>query len=211
MSQGRFRLDVNVPALALDRVRTSEHLAALGSDDAYVNFRVSLPTSELAGLEAPSPYGSFVADSRSTKYNMLWGSRRDFELFLSQEMSLHSVEFLKTQTTRGLSGKYLERECYSCARHGRPVDYVKKNPHWGRKVPSKVTHCTASLTVKSYVETLYLLGIYDSEHNHPLGNENLRFTRISPATRDWIAGMVRMKVKTDHIVRTVVSLCHLFM
>ncbi|KAF8956365.1 hypothetical protein BDZ97DRAFT_1645306, partial [Flammula alnicola] len=45
-----------------------------------------------------------------------------------------------------------------------------------------------------------ILGIYDLEHNHPLGNENLRFTRISPSTRDWIAGMVRMKVKTDHIL-----------
>ena len=56
-------------------------------------------------LEVSFRYGSFVSDSRTSKYNMLWGSRHDFDLFLLQEMSLHSVEFLKVQTTKGLSGK----------------------------------------------------------------------------------------------------------
>ena len=98
MSKGPFRLDVNVPALLQDHGQT----IALISDNAYVNFRVSLPTSELAVLEVSSRYGSFVLDSWTSKYNMLWGSRRDFDLFLSQEMSLHSVEFLKVQTTKGL-------------------------------------------------------------------------------------------------------------
>ena len=131
------------------------------------------------------------------------------DLFLLQEMSLHSVEFLKVQTTKGLSGKYLEHKSYLCARHGQPVDYIKKNPLWGRKVPLKVMDCTASLTIKSYVGTPYILGIYDLEHNHPLGNENLRFTHISPLTQDWIAGMVQMKVKTDHIVRILALLAPL--
>ena len=160
-------------------------------------------------LEVSFHYGSFVSDSRTSKYNMLWGSRHDFDLFLLQEMSLNSVEFLKVQTTKGLSGKYLERKSYLCARHGQPVDYIKKNPHWGRKVPLKVMDCMASLTIKSYVGTPYILGIYDLEHNHPLGNENLRFTHISPLTQDWIAGMVQMKVKTDHIVRILALLAPL--
>ncbi|KJA13627.1 hypothetical protein HYPSUDRAFT_117863, partial [Hypholoma sublateritium FD-334 SS-4] len=65
---------------------------------------------------------------------------------------------------------------------------------------------SASLTVKSYPGTSFILGIYDSEHNHPLGNENLRFTRISTSTREWIAGMLRLNVKTDHIVNLGISL-----
>ncbi|KJA13628.1 hypothetical protein HYPSUDRAFT_124108, partial [Hypholoma sublateritium FD-334 SS-4] len=111
MLKGRFRLDVTVPALSPSHPG-NQHLAL--SDNAYVNFRVSLPPSELtqAAKETPSLYGGFVSDSLMTKYNMFWGSRRDFELFLAQEQSLHSVEFVKSQTTKGISGKYLARESY---------------------------------------------------------------------------------------------------
>ncbi|CAA7265433.1 unnamed protein product [Cyclocybe aegerita] len=89
-------------------------------------------------------------------------------------------EILKVQTSTGISGKYLVRERYVCARHGTGgrKPYVKKNPHWGRKVPSKLTGCLASLTIKSYLSVPYILGIYVSGHNHPLGAENLKFTRI---------------------------------
>lgn len=108
----------------------------------------------------------------------------------------------KSRLHGGLSGTYLSREYYVCARHGTggTKSYAKKHDDWSRKIPSKITHCTASLVIKSYPDKQYLLGIYDSEHNHPLGYQNIRFTRISPSTRDWIAGMVRMKVKTNHIV-----------
>ena len=85
MSKGHFWPDVNVPALVQDHERTR----ALISDDTYMNFHVSLPTSELTMLEVSSHYGSFVPDPQTLKYNMLWGSRHDFGLFLSQEMSLH--------------------------------------------------------------------------------------------------------------------------
>lgn len=207
MLKGRFRLDVTVPALPSHPGNQDPAL----SDNAYVNFRVSLPLSELTAKETPSLYGGFVSDSLMPKYNMLWGSRRDFELFLVQEQSLHSVEFVKSQTTKGISGKYLARESYLCARHGRSLVYVKKNPHWGRKVPSKVTHCSASLTIKSYPGTSFILGIYDSEHNHPLGNENLWFTRISPSTREWIAGMLRLNVKTDHVVNILACFYRAFL
>ena len=192
MSLGVFRVDTSVPAVNF----TSDNLTRrLLSDPTCVNFRVSPP-------EQSSHYGSFLADSSSSKYNMLWGSRRDFELFLAQEQSFHCMEMRKVQTARGLSGTYLSREYYVCARHGTggTKSYAKKHDDWSQKILSKITHCTASLVIKSYPDKQYLLGIYDSEHNHPLGYQNIRFMRISPSTRDWIAGMVTMKVKTNHIV-----------
>jgi hypothetical protein len=84
---------------------------------------------------------------------------------------------------------------------------MKMNPHWVRKVPSKITGCSASLTVKSYLGTDYLLGIYDAGHNHAVGPENLRLTRISSSTRDWIAALVQTHVKTKEIVCLGVQVC----
>jgi hypothetical protein len=93
---------------------------------------------------------------------------------------------------------------YVCAHYGTGgKDYEKKHPGWSRKVPSKATDCPCSLKIKKYHNTSVILGKYHRNHNHPIGADNLRFTRISDATRDWIAGMVRMKVKSNHIVSNV--------
>jgi hypothetical protein len=98
--------------------------------------------------------------------------------------------------------RYVERTVYACARYGTggKKNYNKKHPEWSRKVPTKATDCPCSLKVKKYHDTSVILGKYYGNHNHPIGADNLRFTRISDATRDWIAGMVQMKVKSDHIV-----------
>jgi hypothetical protein len=152
MSKGRFQLDATVPGLSLDHALKIQSSPVLGSDNAYVNFCVSLPDLDPEPT-LDSRNGCFFADSRMPKYNMLWGSRRDFDIFLAQEQSSSSVEFLKSQTQRGLAGKYTERVTYLCARHGCPTVYVKKNLHWEHKVPSKITDCTASLTIKTYPGT----------------------------------------------------------
>jgi hypothetical protein len=192
MSRGRFRVDPSVPANVL---------ASSDSPSELITFQVVLPPSEL-GLVEPT-LGNFSYDVRSLKYNMLWGSWQDFDLFLAQEQLDLSVEFHKVQTRAGNKGKYTQRHYYVCARHGTggsKAGYMKKNPHWERKVPSKITGCSASLTVKSYPGTDYLLGVYDAGHDHAVGPENLRFTRISSSTRDWIAALVRTHVKTKEIV-----------
>lgn len=200
MSRGRFRVDPSVPALEPPSLVEASSDSESPSQ-ALITFQVVLPPSEL-GVVEPTP-GNFSYDVCSVKYNMLWGSWRDFDLFLAQEQLDLSVEFRKVQTRAGNKGKYTQRRYYVCARHGTggsKAGYLKKNPHWERKVPSKITGCSASLTVKSYSGTDYLLGIYDAGHNHPVGAENLRFTRISSSTRDWIAALVRTHVKTKEIV-----------
>ncbi|KAJ7119830.1 hypothetical protein C8R44DRAFT_538578, partial [Mycena epipterygia] len=46
-----------------------------------------------------------------------------------------------------------------------------------------------------------VLGNYSTGHNHPTGNANLRFTQIPKETREYIAGLLRMKVMPEHILR----------
>ncbi|KAJ7675545.1 hypothetical protein B0H17DRAFT_858252, partial [Mycena rosella] len=48
-----------------------------------------------------------------------------------------------------------------------------------------------------------VLGNYLEEHNHELGNSNLPFTQISKETREYIAGLLRLKVSPNHILHLV--------
>lgn len=139
---------------------------------------------------------------------MSWGSWEEFFLFLAQEEASKCIELRKVSVKTG-ADRYLERIAYVCAWSGTGgvKSYEKKHPNWSRKVPSKGTDCPCELVIKTYHNTPMVLGRYCADHNHATGVENLRFTWISDAMRDWIAGMVRMKVKTDHIVS---SICYVF-
>ncbi|EDR07375.1 uncharacterized protein LACBIDRAFT_327817 [Laccaria bicolor S238N-H82] len=155
MLLGHFRLNVTVPGL--DPVAThQQQLSVIGSDDAHINFHISLPPSEHTGIKAMSPYGSFVSDSHMSKYNMLWGSRCNFELFLAQEQSLHSVEFLKSQTITGLSGKYLACESY--------LPYCIAPPQCPHLIQSSSLPDGALVTVPLNM-SLLALNVITLEHN----------------------------------------------
>ena len=165
----------------------------------------SSPTSAQSGPQ--KLYGNFFSDSESGRYNVSWSSWEEFLSFLAQEQASNSIELRRVSSTTGAE-RYIDRTVYVCARYGTggKKNYEKKHPQWSRKVPTKCTDCPCSLKVKKYHDTSVILGKYCADHNHPIGADNLRFTRISDATRDWIAGMVRMKVKSDHIVSACV--CH---
>ncbi|KAJ7681661.1 hypothetical protein B0H17DRAFT_942763 [Mycena rosella] len=51
------------------------------------------------------------------------------------------------------------------------------------------------------IETATILGNYSSVHDHLLGNANLPFTQIPKDTKEHIAGLLRLGVSADHIVR----------
>ncbi|KAJ7110912.1 hypothetical protein C8R44DRAFT_533129, partial [Mycena epipterygia] len=48
-----------------------------------------------------------------------------------------------------------------------------------------------------------VLGNYSAGHNHPIGNANLRFTQIPKDTREYIAGLLRLKVMPEHILHLI--------
>ena len=187
---GRFRLDRSVA-----NVPSSDDL-----EPQEASFRVSSPP--LDDSEPVFRYGDFKSDSQNAKYNMTWPSWPAFELFLHDTQTQNAVEFLKVQTTSG-GEWYMSRILFYCSRHGTggTKSYTRLHPNWkDRKIGSKLTKCSASLKVKTYHGTETVLGIYDDEHNHPTGKDNLRYTRISLETRQWIAGMVRLGVKATEIV-----------
>lgn len=193
MSFGCFKLNASIVSVTSAFGGTPR----LALDPQFTNFR--------AFSTSPAQrYGDYQSDLDSRKFNKSWPSWEAFEAFLVKEQETHLVELRKVQTASG-ADRYSFRTFYVCSRHGTggKKDYQKKNPDWNRKIPTKRTDCACSLTVKTYPGTDAVLGIYHSEHNHPLGNQNLRFTRISNDTREWIAGMVRMRVQSDHIVSNI--------
>lgn len=42
---------------------------------------------------------------------------------------------------------------------------------------------------------------YKKSHKHDIGRANIRFTRISIETHEYIAGFLHLKVEPSHIVR----------
>ena len=52
-----------------------------------------------------------------------------------------------------------------------------------------------------YPHTDKILGKYDEEHDHTIGDDNLRFTRLSDTTKELIMELARTGVHTKAIVR----------
>ncbi|KLO03875.1 hypothetical protein SCHPADRAFT_812964, partial [Schizopora paradoxa] len=48
-----------------------------------------------------------------------------------------------------------------------------------------------------------VLGKYTDSHSHPTGNKNLKFTRLSEATKRNIADMLEMRIELSHILKLV--------
>lgn len=132
---------------------------------------------------------------------MTWLSWDNFLSFRDMEQTSNSIELWQASSKTGAE-QYLDRTVYVCAGYGTGGKkiYQKKHPEWSHKLPGKIMDCLCSLKVKRYHGTSIVLGKYSSDRNHATGVDNLLFTRISDGTRDWIAGLVRLKVKTNHIV-----------
>ncbi|KAF7372258.1 SWIM-type domain-containing protein [Mycena venus] len=148
------------------------------------------------------PVGSFQHDLASGKYQKQWKSWRDFEAWLAAEQEQHALEFRLVNTYTG-SCLYTRQLRYVCSRAGTggQKEYVKLHPDWNRKRGPKRTDCKCTLIVKQYPDISTVLGNYSDVHDHDLGNANLPFTQIPKAAREQIAGLLRMKVAPEHILK----------
>jgi hypothetical protein len=124
---------------------------------------------------------------------MRWDSFHDFEVWLAQEQQTHAIK-LRLVNTYLNSNHYVRQLRYVCSRGGTggKKAYVKLHPDWNRKIQNKGTDCECCLLVKQYPGTPIVLGAYNNDHNHELGNANLRFVRIPKDTREHIAGLLRL-------------------
>ena len=57
--------------------------------------------------------------------------------------------------------------------------------------------------LKFYRHTEVILGNYKSKHDHPLGDENLRFTQLTDRTKDLAMVMVSMGIDAKTIVSLI--------
>ncbi|KAJ7693285.1 hypothetical protein B0H14DRAFT_3531191 [Mycena olivaceomarginata] len=79
--------------------------------------------------------------------------------------------------------------------------YEKKFPEQAQRLAPKRTGCACALIVKQYPGTRQLLGLYKDDHNHPLKKDNIAFTHIPRATREYIATKLRDSVQPNKILK----------
>ncbi|KAJ7636454.1 hypothetical protein FB45DRAFT_742753 [Roridomyces roridus] len=125
---------------------------------------------------------------------------------MSREEANKSIQFGSNGTVTKLP-QYEAKTRYVCTRGGTggKKAYIRTAPKRARKIASKRTECGCSLTVKRYPGRTTVLGRYIEDHDHPLGRENLPYTRIPKETREFIAGMLRLKVSSEKILEMVLN------
>ncbi|KAJ7872655.1 hypothetical protein B0H14DRAFT_2570159 [Mycena olivaceomarginata] len=99
---------------------------------------------------------------------------------------------------------YDNRYRFVCSRKGTGgLKAYTKVPDWSHKRESKRTDCPCVLIVNEYPGVATVLENYTNEHNHPLGNENLRFNQIPKETREYIAGLLQLHVSPEFILQLI--------
>src|SRR5882762_7927041 len=113
-----------------------------------------------------------------------WANEDAFWAWLAAEEWKHAIELVVSQVEHSKSPIWRERRLLKCVRGftGGKREYQRTMAS-ERKIPSKKTGCRCRLTVKSYPHTETILGWYEDKHDHPIGDENLRFTRMSDTTK----------------------------
>jgi hypothetical protein len=161
-------------------------------------------TTELSLPPPSSRYttGSFEYDEVND-YTLQWSSFADMHTWLRLEEKRHTIEFRRKEIRRnkGADKVWAEKHIYVCARKGSggKKTYQKKYS-WTRKIPTKRIDCDCRLTVKTYPGTETILGMYQPEHCHPIGNENTCFTRLPDKTRAEIERLLRLGVEPKAVV-----------
>jgi hypothetical protein len=142
----------------------------------------------------------------SNKFTHRWESLEEFHRWRADEELKNCIELCLGNRKPGLPAFEVKTR-YVCSRQGTDGKkvYVKKHPERSQKLGNKNTGCECAVTVKQYPGRTTMLGSYHDTHNHPILKANLPFTCILKETREYIAGLVRLKVAPDHIIRYLFS------
>ena len=152
--------------------------------------------------EAPER-GSFTYDREKGGMTREWADANAFLAWLATEETEKSVELILSKVERLDSTIWRERRLYRCARQftGRKKDRERTTKS-ERVIPSKKTDCRCRVTIKLYPHTDKVLGKYDEEHDHAIGEENLRFTRLWDNTKEHVMELAHAGVDSNAIVRS---------
>jgi hypothetical protein len=147
--------------------------------------------------------GSITYDRKRGKWPLEWANEEEFLAWRAAEESDNSIELIVSHVAHSDSPLWRERRILRCSREwtgGWHKSGSTASGEQDRKIPSKKTGCRCCLTIKLYRHTDTILGKYETEHDHPLGDENLRFTRLSDGTRDLVMAMVHTRIDAKAIV-----------
>ena len=103
-----------------------------------------------------------------------WADYDTFLDWLATEETMNSIEFIVSQVEHSDMPIWRERRVYRCAREysGGKITQEKITER-GRTIPSKKTGCRCRLTIKHYLHTDTILGKYEDQHDHAIGDDNL--------------------------------------
>ena len=147
--------------------------------------------------------GSFAYDRQKGGMTREWADTDAFLTWLATEEAEKSIKLVVSQIKRSDSSVWRERRVYRCAREFMGWKKDRQNiTQSERAIPSKKTGCRCCLTIKMYPQTDKILGKYDEEHDHTIGDENLRFTRLSDTTKELVMELARAGVHAKAIVRS---------
>jgi hypothetical protein len=144
----------------------------------------------------------FDQEWKKGKYSLCWESWSDFDAWRCQEQQSKSIEFVrKNVRSAGPGIGWKQRHEYVCGRQGAGGEdnYVPKCDRKRNLEPKRIK-CPCRLLVKTYPDTTKILGKYIQEHSHPIGRENVKFTRLSLGTKARIIEMLQMGVDSHRIV-----------
>ena len=130
-----------------------------------------------------------------------WADADVFAAWLVTKEANKAIKLILSEVERSDSTIWQEWHLYRCAREftSRKKDQQKTTKS-ERAIPLKKTGCRCHLTIKMYPHTGKILRKYYEEHNHMIGDENLRFTKLSDTTKDLVMGLAHAGVHTKAIV-----------
>ncbi len=153
------------------------------------------------GADFRPAQGSFKYDQESGGYDISWQSLADFDGWRQEQKRVDSID-LSLADSECSGHHYSWKRVYRCSRRGsggiKPYD--KKYPARIRKFGPKWIGCPCKVDVKAYPGTTVLLGRYLKTHNHPIGMQNLIYTRVSKNAKGRVREFLEQKVEHSEIV-----------
>ena len=136
-------------------------------------------------------YGSLTYDRQKGDMKLEWPNEDEFQAWLVAEEQEKTIKLIVSRTAESDSPNWRACRMFRCSRELSGGKTNRENKYdWDRKIPSKKTGCKCQLIVKQYPGTETMLGKYQGEHDHPLGDDNLRFLRLSTEVRNFVMDMV---------------------
>ena len=122
-------------------------------------------------------YGSITYDQQKGVMPLEWANEQEFLAWLTAEETENTIKFILSNTEASDSSANWQARCiYRCSQEfsgGKSHYNYKNTTKQDQKIPSIKAGCQRCLTIKYYPNTETILGKYEGEHNHTLGNDNL--------------------------------------